>query len=205
MKFDIKYQESYSRGELLLRTFLGLFYITIPHLFVLGILSIWLSVIMFVAFWSILITGKFPKGMFEFSVKFFRWQQRVSARLMNLADGYPKFGLDAEDEAVTFEMDYPENLSRGTLLLKVFFGIFYVLIPHGIMLALREIVVMIYMLIAWFTVLFGGKYPENMFRFNVETLRWSLRVNLYLMMMTDEYPPFSGKENIQPDELVSET
>ena len=132
--------------------------------------------------------------MFEFQVKYLRWYLRVYARLYNLSDGYPAFGLDAEDELVQFEVQYPESLSRGDLILKVLFGIFYVLIPHAIALALRGIVSVIYMLIAWFAVLFAGNYPQKMHEFNVGTIRWSVRLNMYIsFLMTDKYPPFNGR------------
>lgn len=193
MNFDIKHQESYSRGELLLRSFFGMFYIMIPHGIVLYFLALASMVIGIIAFWAILFTGKYPKGLFEFQVNFRRWQLRVNARLLNLSDGYPAFGFDAKDDNVIFEMPYPENLSRGTLLLRAFFGIFYVIIPHIIVLYLRILVVYIYILISWFSVLITGKYPKGMHEFVVGTLRWGLRLGLYLGNMTDKYPPFTGK------------
>ncbi len=200
MKFDIVHQESYSRGELLLRTFFGIFYIAIPHMVVLYFLGIWSAIINFIAFWSILFTGKYPKSMFEFQVKYIRWQMRVNARLLNLADGYPKFGLEAQDDAVIFEMEYPERLNPGSLILRVLFGFFYVLIPHIFALMIRLIVTDVLIFVAWWAVLFTGKYPEGMHKFNVGTLRWSLRLNLFMMyFMTDTYPPFSGL----PDEELA--
>jgi hypothetical protein len=200
MKFDIVYQESYSRGQLLLRSFFGVFYILIPHAFVLYFLAIWSSIINFIAFWSILFTGKYPRDMFEFQKKFIRWQLRVNARLMNLADGYPQFGLEAKDDAVIFEIEYPERLSAGSLILRVLFGVFYVIIPHLFVLSFRFLVSYVLIFVAWWAVLFTGKYPEGMFKFNVGTLRWNLRLQLFMQyFMTDKYPPFNGL----PDEEIA--
>jgi len=199
MKFDIVHQESYSRGELLLRYFFGWFYIAIPHMFILMFLSMVSGIFTLVAFWVILFTGKYPESMFNFQVKLLKWTYRVNARLYNLADGYPKFGLDEEDDALILEIDYPESLSRGTLLLKVFFGFIYVLIPHGFILMFRSIATMFLIFLAFWVVLFTGSYPENWHKFNVGTMRWGLRVNLYYNLMTDVYPPFSGK----PEEELS--
>lgn len=193
MDFDIKHQDSYSRGELLLRSFFGFIYILIPHMFILFFLSIASIFMSFIAFWAILFTGKYPKGMFEFQVKFRRWQLRVNARLLNISDGYPAFGLDTKDENVTFEMEYPESLSRGTLLLRAFFGFFYVIIPHIFILYFRLIVVYVVIFIAWWAVLFTGKYPKGMFDFVVGTFRWAMRLGLYMGNMTDTYPAFTGK------------
>ena len=95
---------------------------------------------------------------------------------------------------VKFSIDYPEKLSRGILLLKTFFGWLYVLIPHGIVLMFYGIAVCVVTVIAWFAILFTGKYPKGMFDFVVGYQRWSNRVNAYVMFLTDEYPPFHGRE-----------
>lgn len=163
----------------------------------------------FIAFWAILFTGSYPKGMYEFQVKFRRWQLRVNARILNLSDGYPAFGLDAQDENVTFEMEYPETLSRGTLLLRAFLGFFYVIIPHIFILYFRLIGTYFVIFIAWFAVLFTGNYPKGMHAFVVGTLRWGLRLGLYMGNMTDKYPPFTGKvvagENLDMGSKIPDT
>ena len=94
MKLTIQHQESYSRGELLLRTFFGWIYIIIPHAFILLFVSLWGAILQFVAFWVILFTGRYPQSMFEFQVGLMKWNLRVSARLYNISDGYPAFGLE---------------------------------------------------------------------------------------------------------------
>ncbi|MCL0064397.1 DUF4389 domain-containing protein [Dehalococcoidia bacterium] len=95
---------------------------------------------------------------------------------------------------VTFTVEYPERLSRGWLLLKLFFDWLYVGIPHGIILCLYGIAVAVITFIAFWAILFTGKYPEGMFNFVVGYMRWSNNVNTYLLLLTDEYPPFSGEE-----------
>ncbi|RMF76946.1 MAG: DUF4389 domain-containing protein [Chloroflexi bacterium] len=131
MNLTIPHQESYSRGELLLRTFFGWLYIGIPHGIVLAILGVVSAIITFIAFFAILFTGKYPQGMFDFQVNVLAWSMRVTARTTNLVDGYPPFAMEAPDDPVQLTVDYPETLSRGLLLLKVFFGWLYVAIPHG--------------------------------------------------------------------------
>ena len=80
------------------------------------------------------------------------------------------------------------------VLLRVLFGEIYVGIPHGICLIGRFIVTAVLMFIAWWAVLFTGKYPARMHAFNVGTYRWVYRISLYLGYFTDKYPTFSGKE-----------
>jgi hypothetical protein len=194
MKLTIQHQERYSRLELLLRTFFGWLYMALPHGFILMFLGIWSAILTFVAFWVILFTGRYPQSMYEFQVGNMRWGIRLRARMINLSDGYPGFGINASDDHVTFEMAYPESLSRGLLLLRLFFGWIYVIIPHGFMLFFRSIATWVVIFLAWWIVLFTGEYPASFHSYATGLLRWSARVNAYMLFMTDEYPPFTGKE-----------
>lgn len=99
------------------------------------------------------------------------------------------------DSPVKFRIDYPEKLSKGTLILKTLFGWLYVGIPHGIILALYAIAVSVVLFISWWAILFTGKFPKGMFDFVVKFLRWQLRVGAYAsQFFTDKYPPFTGAE-----------
>lgn len=195
LTFEIAYQPQYSRGELLLRTFFGWLYIAIPHMFLLLFLAIALWFMGIASFFIILFTGVTPQWYYDWVVKMQRWGLRVSARLSNLADGYPAFGMDATDDKTTFELQFWQ-ISRGHLLLRTFLGIFYAGIPHMLALYIRSIATAVLSFLAFFAVLFTGKYPENWHRFNVGTMRWSTRLNLYLSWLYRDYPPFAGK----PDE-----
>jgi hypothetical protein len=195
VKFDITQQESYSRGELLLRTFFGALYIAAPHAIILMFIGIWASIVHFIAWWSILFTGRYPEQFFEFNVKLLNWQMRLNASLNNLVDGYPAIGLSSSHPAVNLTVEYPEQLSRGKLLLRTFLGFFYVSIPHGFCLYFRLIATSFLTMLSWWSILFTGRIPTNWFEFNVGSLRWTIRLNLYVLNMTDVYPPFSGKPN----------
>lgn len=194
MKLSIQHQESYSRGELLLRTFFGWIYILIPHYFLLIFIGLWGAILQFAAFWVILFTGRYPQSMFEFQVGLLKWSVRLSARLLNVSDGYPAFGIKSTDEYTDLDIPYPEKVSRGLVLLRLFFGIFYVYLPHMFILYFRAIFVGILIFLAWWVVLFTGKYPDYMFDWVTGQIRWQLRVSLYMMYMTDTYPPFTGDE-----------
>lgn len=199
MKIGIRHQESYSRGQLLLRSFFGIWYIGIPHMIPLLFLQIGAMFIGLLNFWIILFTGKMPENFFNYLLKLNRWNLRLNARLMNLSDGYPAFGLDAQDPDVVLEVKYPESINRGLVLARALFGIFYVMIPHAICLMFLQIGAMFVALFAWFAVLFTGKYPEGMFNYMTGLIRWGTRIGLYLSYMTDVYPPFSMQETEKID------
>jgi hypothetical protein len=193
LTYVIAHQERYSRGELLLRSFFGFIYMVIPHAFLLFFISIASVVLGFIAWWAVLFTGQYPRSLFDFQVSLFRWNARLSARLLNLADGYPAFGMGAADSRVDVQIAYPESLSRILLLVRLFFGYIYVIIPHGFLLLFRTLAMYFVIFIAWWAVLITGKYPKGMHDFVVGTLRWGTRVNAYMSFLTDKYPPFSGK------------
>ncbi|MBX7094849.1 MAG: DUF4389 domain-containing protein [Flavobacteriales bacterium] len=132
--------------------------------------------------------------MFDYQIKLQRWMLRLNARLQNLSDGYPAFGLDAQDPNVVLDVAYPENPSRGLVLIRMFFGMIYVMIPHGICLIFLGLASAFVNLIAFFAVLITGKYPKGMHDFMTGVLRWNIRVGLYMGYFTDTYPPFTMAE-----------
>ena len=191
MKIGIKHQEGYSRGSLILRSLFGGFYIALPHGFLLIFMSIASSFVGIINFWSILITGKMIRSMFDFQLNLMRWSLRVNARLMNLIDGYPAFGMAHNDADVVLDIEYPETSNRVSVLLRAMFGIWYVLIPHAFLLFFLQIGVMFVRIIAFWAVLFTGKYPEGMHAYMVGVIRWNIRVSAFMSYLTDTYPPFS--------------
>lgn len=95
---------------------------------------------------------------------------------------------------LTFEVAYPEKLSRGKLLLKTFLGWLYVGIPHWIILYVYGILVVVAVFFAWWAILFTQRYPKGLFDFVVGYTRWVERVNAYLVyLMTDKLPPYSNR------------
>ena len=193
MDFSITYQESYSRGELLLRSFFGWLYIMAPHAIVLMFVGLWSNVLSFISWWAILFTGRYPQSFFEFNVKTLSWMMRLNACSGNLIEGYPAIGPNGSHPAVTLTVPYPESLSRGKLLLRTFLGFIYVGIPHGICLYGRLIANAFAKFLTFWSIIFNGTIPRDWFDFQVGTLRWMVRLNLYMSNMSDTYPPFSGK------------
>jgi hypothetical protein len=189
---NITHQETYSRGQLLLRTFLGIFYLILPHAICLWLLGIAINFCTLIAWFAILFTGQYPAGIYSFVVSVHQWSVRWMARVSNLMDGYPAFGMGNQGDGVTLEITRPAISSRLHCVLRIFSGI-YVGVPHVICLFFRQIIGGVLGVVAWFAVLFTGKYPKGMHGFQVGNIRWGLRVMAYITMLSDRYPPFSGK------------
>lgn len=129
---------------------------------------------------------KYPRWWFDWGVAFLKFSTRVESYLFLLRDEYPSTD---EEQAVHVEIRYPDanqDLNRWLPLVKLFLAI-----PHYVVLLFLSIGVIICVAIAWFAILFTGRYPRSLFDFVVGTLRWSLRVNAYnFILITDRYPPF---------------
>ena len=189
---NIQHQAEYSRGQLLLRTFLGIFYLILPHAICLMFLGLAMNVCTLIAWFAILFTGSYPAGIYSFVVSMNRWSVRWMARVVNLMDGYPAFGMGNKGDGAGLEIARPVKSSRLHCVLRLFAPI-YVGIPHGICMVFRQIAGIILFVVAFFAVLFTGKYPKGMHDFQVGNFRWSMRVMAYITMLSDRYPTFSGK------------
>jgi hypothetical protein len=180
--FDVEYPQQSSRGLI----FISWWLLAIPHFIVLYVLSAVASIIWFVSWWVILFTGTYPRGMFDFMVGFFRWQANVAAYVLFMRDEYPPFSLEASRYPVHFSIDYPTSLSRGLIFIK-----WLLVFPHLIVLSFLGMAAAVCWFVAWWAILFTGRYPPGMFNFLVGVVRWSVRVNTYYYFMTDRYPPFT--------------
>jgi len=199
--YNIKHQDSYSRGEAILRALFGWIYIGIPHLFLLYFVVLAFTGLNIVAFWITLFTGKLPKLYFDLFVGTNLWAYRVIASLNGLADKYPSFGFDSsKEDRVTYELEYIENYPQGQVLLVALFGWLYVGVPHGVILIFRFIWVTILKFVAFWVVLFTGNFPASWHKFIVNTYRWNERVVQYLYLVRVKYPPFNGLPDDEQDD-----
>ena len=163
----------------------------IPHIIFLYILSAVLSVITFIAWFAILFTGKYPPGLFDFAVGVMRYQWRVGTFYLFMREPYPTFGLpsgptDPGNDPATFSILRPDKLSRGLIFIK-----WLLVIPVYFVLVVLGIAAYIALVIAFFAVVFTGKWPEGLRRYVVGVTRLAYRVNVYTYLMTDVYPGFS--------------
>jgi hypothetical protein len=153
-----------------------------------GLIGIAAAFAAIIAWFAILFTRNHPRGIWDFTRYFMLWRARAMAYMALLRDEYPPFG-DGE-YPVTYNVAYP---SEARDLWSVGLRLIYA-IPHFIVLFFLGIAWFVTAVIAWFAILFTGEYPEGLYRFAVGYLRWSVRVETYLFLMRDEYPPFSFDE-----------
>lgn len=130
---------------------------------------------------------RYPRWWFEFAREMARFGARVGAYAALLTDKYPS---TVDEQAVHLEIDYPDverDLNRWLPLVKWFLAI-----PHYIVVAVLAIGAVVAVVIAWFAIVFTGRYPRGLFDFVVGVGRWALRVQAYaFLLVTDRYPPFT--------------
>jgi len=154
-------------------------------LFAAGVLGFAASICAFISWFAILFTGSHPQGLWDFEAFVLRWQVRTSAYVALFRDEYPPFG-DADYPAAVM-LERPEG-PRDRL--SVGLRIFYV-IPHVIVLFFLGIAWFFTTVVAWFAILFTGAYPASLADFGKGVFRWETRVAAYMLLLRDEYPPFS--------------
>ena len=134
----------------------------------------------------ILFRQKYPRWWFEWNLQLLRFSNRVTAYLGLLDDRYPSTD---EEQSVHLDFPYPDarQLNRWLPLVK-----WLLAIPHYIVLFFLAIGAVVAVIVAWFAILFTGRYPRGLFDFVVGVIRWSNRVTGYaVVLVTDQYPPFS--------------
>jgi hypothetical protein len=135
----------------------------------------------------LLFRQKYPRWWFDWHLGVTKLGTRVAAYLALLRDEYPSTD---DEQAVHVAIPYPDakrDLNRWLPLVK-----WILAVPHYIVLSFLGLGAVVCVIIAWFAILFTGRYPRSLFEFVVGVLRWSLRVSAYAFLLTtDRYPPFS--------------
>jgi hypothetical protein len=182
----------------------------IPHIIVLAFLWLAFVVLTAVAGVSILFTGRYPRPLFEFNLGVLRWSWRVSFYGYSAlgTDRYPPFTLDPTDYPADLDITYPQQLSRGLVLVKWWL----LAIPHYLIVAvltggaatwtyqvstdtnwqfaLGGGLIGVLVLVAGVALLVTARYPTGLFDLVIGCNRWVYRVIAYAALMTDTYPPF---------------
>jgi hypothetical protein len=169
--------------------------LVLPHIVVLVFLWLALVVLTVVAWFAIVFTGRYPRGMFDFNLGVLRWTWRVGFYSYSAlgTDRYPPFTLaPVADYPAQLDVEYPERLSRGLPFVKWLLAIPH-LIVVGILIgsggwAIGLVGVLV--LVAAVVLLFRQRYPSGIFDLVIGFNRWAARVAAYVLLMRDEYPPF---------------
>jgi hypothetical protein len=148
----------------------------------LGAVALFLAI---VSWFTIVIAGTHIVGIRQFTSFYLRWRVRALAYFMLLEDVYPPFG-DAPYPASIEIIDPTGARDRLTVALRIL-----LVIPHVIVLFFVLLAWCLTTMAAWFIILFTGNYPRGLYEFGVGALRWLLRVQAYLLLLVDDYPPFS--------------
>jgi hypothetical protein len=173
--------------------------LVLPHVVVLVFLWLGFALASIAAWFAILFTGRYPRGLFDFNVGVLRWTWRVSFYSYNAlgTDRYPPFTLaEVPDYPARLTVPYPEHLSRRLALVKWWL----LALPHYVVVAFfaggwgprlwGPGLIGVLVLFAGVVLLFRQRYPRSLFELVMGMNRWLLRVTVYAALMTDEYPPF---------------
>lgn len=150
-----------------------------------GLLGAVAAVVAVIAWFAIVFTGSHPPGLWNLAAFYLRWRVRAVAYLALLTDEYPPFGDDPYPASVDIAWPSPTR-NRVTVAFRLL-----LVIPQLIALWAIGFAWALTTLVAWFSILFTGRYPPTLVHFGAGALRWSIRVESYLLLLHDEYPPFS--------------
>lgn len=149
-----------------------------------GLLGAAAYVLAIVNWFMILINGESLKGIRDFQLFYLRWRTRALAYMALLVDPYPPFG-DATYPA-TISVTEPASRDRATVAVRLLLAI-----PHLVVLFFLAIAWAFATFVAWLAILFTGSYPASLHPFSLGVMRWLLRVEAYVLLLVDEYPPFA--------------
>jgi hypothetical protein len=150
-----------------------------------GVLGAVAFVCAIIAWFAIVFTAEAPNGLWKLSAFYLRWRVRSSAYMALLRDEYPPFG----DGEYPVEVDIPVPLEPRDRLGVAFRPI--LAIPHLIAVWALGLAWAVTIVIAWFASRFTGSYPRALYVFGLGVLRWTTRVEAYLLLLVDAYPPFT--------------
>lgn len=165
--------------------------LVVPHTVWLGLLSLGSLVLAFLGWFSVLFTGTMPSAWSDYMVGVLRYQWRVTCYLYGWTSSYPSFTpvaghVDPGDYPAVLYCARPAERNRLTVLLRLLLAI-----PQVLAVELVGIAAGAVLILGWFAVLFTGRWPDGMRTFAVGYSRWQMRLNAYVLLVCDEYPPFS--------------
>lgn len=153
--------------------------------FATGVLGAVAFVCAVICWFAILFANQHPQGLKDLIMFYLRWRTRAIAYMALFRDEYPPFGDEAYPASIEVNTAEGER-DKTSVALRIIYAI-----PHILILWALGVAWFVTTVIAWFAILFTGTYPEGLYNFGVGVFRWSMRVEAYLLLLVDEYPPFS--------------
>lgn len=167
--------------------------LAVPHLAIAYVLGRYLrGLLTVVTLFTVLFTKRIPRPLFDAIAMTFRYQWRATSYALCLHEGYPPFSFqptaadDGADPHAVVTLTYPEHLSRWQPLIK-----WILAAPHYVVLIVLDVAALFVVIAGFFAVLFTGQYPSWARDYLVGVSRYSLRVQAYIGLLTDHYPPFT--------------
>jgi hypothetical protein len=170
------------------------FILAIPHLIVSQVWGYLAEVLAVVQWFIAVFTGKRNEGIWNLQQSWLLYAARVNGYTNLLYDQYPAFGTDPGTVPVRASISFEEDANRLTCALR-----FLWVIPALIVAAVVGIAGFVVLVISWFAILFTGKMPRGMWEFVLKVVRYTLQVQAYTLLMTDEYPKFGEGATVMAD------
>lgn len=189
MSYPVTFEADYVERRSRLSTFFRLI-LVIPVAIVLYVFGIVASFAIVIAWFAIVVTGRYPQGLYDFVADFNRFVARVTAYAVLLTDSYPPFsGSDDESYPVRMQFTRLEQYSRVKTLFRLILAIPIVILRYVINLLLE-----VGAFAAWFVIVFTGKMPRGLFDVMVLANSYTARSDAYLFLLTETYPPFQDEQ-----------
>jgi hypothetical protein len=193
--YPVTYEADYQKDRNRLTTFFRLI-VAVPWILVAYVYLLAQTVVVIVAWFALVLLGRYPEAMYDFVGGILRFSMRVTAFLTLQTDAWPSFGISDEK-------DYPVRIgfappAARQSRLKAFFRIFLV-IPLLIMTYVFGTLQQIVAVLSWFTIVFRGYQPAGAHNALAFSNSWYTRAYAYMLLMRDEYPPVGDEIPVQVD------
>jgi hypothetical protein len=197
--YPVSYEADYLRERNRLTTFFRLI-VAIPWLLVGMVYLLAAYVVVLIAWFALVILGRYPQGMYDFVGGVLRYSMRVNAFVTLQTDAWPPFGISS-DQAYPVRIDFAPPAARQSRL-KAFFRLILI-IPLALMSYLFSYVQQFVALLAWVTIVFRGYQPAGVHNALAFTNGWITRAYAYMLLMRDEYPPVGDEVPVEVDPPAS--
>ena len=170
--------------------------LAIPHAILVGPIYFWSKsggagllgaaayVLAIVSWFTLLINGQHLASIREFTLYYLRWRVRALAYMALFVDPYPPFGDGAYPASI--DVTQPATRDRVSIAVRLL-----LVLPHIVILFFLTLAWLLVTIVAWVVILFRGTYPASVAPFATGVMKWLIRVEAYMLLLVDEYPPFT--------------